>query len=124
MAHRDTVQSPKSDHGKTLSRRRFLQGGLATAATAVLALPTAVAKPRPRSRSHARHRRAHKRQRPQHLDHPVRRDALPAVLRVRPHQAIPRRASRLPKHVARRRAELPASLYHVRRLRAVASDAS
>ena len=39
MAHRDTAQSPKSGDGKTLSRRRFLQGGLTTAATGVLALP-------------------------------------------------------------------------------------
>jgi choline-sulfatase len=39
MAHRNTPQAPKSDAGVTLSRRRFLQGGLAAAATAVLALP-------------------------------------------------------------------------------------
>jgi choline-sulfatase len=39
MAHRDTPQPPKSGDGKTLSRRRFLQGGLAAAATASIALP-------------------------------------------------------------------------------------
>ena len=41
MAHHETPQAPKSDAGATLSRRRFLQGGLAAAAaaTASLALP-------------------------------------------------------------------------------------
>jgi choline-sulfatase len=41
MAHRATPQAPKSDAGATLSRRRFLQGGLAAAAaaSAALALP-------------------------------------------------------------------------------------
>ena len=39
MAHRDKTQPPKSSAGKTLSRRRFLQGGLAAAAAASIALP-------------------------------------------------------------------------------------
>ena len=41
MTHRATPQAPKSDAGATLSRRRFLQGGLAAAAaaSASLALP-------------------------------------------------------------------------------------
>ena len=41
MAHRATSQAPKSDAGATISRRRFLQGGLAAAAaaSAALALP-------------------------------------------------------------------------------------
>ena len=39
MSHHDTPQPPKSGAGKTLSRRRFLQGGLAAAATASIALP-------------------------------------------------------------------------------------
>lgn len=52
MAHRDTSQAPKSGNGVTLSRRRFLQGGLAAAATAALALPlgsgeAATAQPEP-----------------------------------------------------------------------------
>jgi choline-sulfatase len=39
MSHHDTPQPPKSGDGRSLSRRRFLQGGLAAAATASLALP-------------------------------------------------------------------------------------
>jgi choline-sulfatase len=39
MSHHEPAQPPKSGAGKTLSRRRFLQGGLAAAATASLALP-------------------------------------------------------------------------------------
>ena len=84
MAHRDTVQSPKSDDGARLSRRRFLQGGLATAAAAsALALPAggeaapaaATVQPEPHGAG-----QAGTRQRPQHPDHHVRPDALPAVL--------------------------------------------
>jgi choline-sulfatase len=55
MAHHDTAQSPELGDGKTLSRRRFLQGGLAAAATAALALPHdstegAAAQPNPREK--------------------------------------------------------------------------
>jgi hypothetical protein len=39
MAHREPSQAPKTDESGKLSRRRFLQGGLAAAATAALALP-------------------------------------------------------------------------------------
>ncbi len=39
MSHHDTAQPPKAGDGRSLSRRRFLQGGLAAAATASLALP-------------------------------------------------------------------------------------
>jgi choline-sulfatase len=54
MAHHDTAQSPELGDGKTLSRRRFLQGGLAAAATAAFAIPhdrgeAATAEPNPRA---------------------------------------------------------------------------
>ena len=39
MSHHEPAQPPKAGAGKTLSRRRFLQGGLAAAATASIALP-------------------------------------------------------------------------------------
>ena len=39
MAHHDASQAPKSHGSAILTRRRFLQGGLAAAATASIALP-------------------------------------------------------------------------------------
>ncbi len=39
MTHRHTHQPPKSDDAMTITRRRFLQGGLAAAATAAMAFP-------------------------------------------------------------------------------------
>src|SRR5512136_501841 len=55
VTHRDAPQSPEPDGATTLSRRRFLQGGLAAAAAATLALPhdrgeAATAQPNPREK--------------------------------------------------------------------------